>query len=141
MSTVTIPNASLPSSAFTPGLTFGGGSTGMTFSSRFGTWTKIGNLVLFSANLNLSAKGSSTGLARVTGLPATAATSLFNVTNLRVHALGAAPTAMGLWGDVDTNATTVQLCYLSAAGGESNFTDAHFGNTTSIFLSGFYFTP
>jgi hypothetical protein len=28
-----------------------------------------------------------------------------------------------------------------AAGGESNFTDAHFGNTTSIFLSGFYFTP
>ncbi len=54
---------------FTPGLTFGGGSTGMTFSSWSGRYIRIGNLIYVSAEIRLSAKGSSTGIAKVTGLP------------------------------------------------------------------------
>lgn len=57
---------------FTPGLTFGGGSTGMTWSSRSGRYIRVGNLIYVSADLRLSAKGSSTGAARITGLPFTA---------------------------------------------------------------------
>jgi hypothetical protein len=56
---------------FTPGLTFGGGSTGMTFFDRAGVYTKIGRQVSCTIYLALTAKGSSTGEAILTGLPFT----------------------------------------------------------------------
>lgn len=54
---------------FTPSLLFGGGATGMTYGSRAGRYVKIGALVLAEVFINLSAKGSSTGVATITGLP------------------------------------------------------------------------
>ena len=56
---------------FTPGLTFGGGSTGMTFFDRAGVYTRIGRQVTCTIYLALTAKGSSTGDASLTGLPFT----------------------------------------------------------------------
>jgi hypothetical protein len=56
---------------FTPGLTFGGSSTGMTFFDRAGVYTKIGRQVSCTIYLALTAKGSSTGEAILTGLPFT----------------------------------------------------------------------
>jgi hypothetical protein len=56
---------------FTPGLTFSGGSTGMTFFDRAGVYTKIGRQVTCTIYLALTAKGSSTGTASLTGLPFT----------------------------------------------------------------------
>lgn len=55
--------------AFTPTLAFGGGSTGMTFAFRAGSYTQLGNIVFFAFDLLLSAKGSSTGSATIGGLP------------------------------------------------------------------------
>lgn len=57
--------------SFTPGLTFGGGSTGMTFTTRMGSYIRQGHLWIIQFNVILSAKGSSTGSALFTGLPAT----------------------------------------------------------------------
>lgn len=54
---------------WTPSLTFGGGSTGMTYSAQVGTYTKIGNACATQLYLLLTAKGSSTGNAVVGGLP------------------------------------------------------------------------
>lgn len=56
---------------WTPGLDFGGGSVGMTFSYQEGTYTKIGNVVRLTGVFLLTAKGSSTGTAFITGLPFT----------------------------------------------------------------------
>jgi hypothetical protein len=56
---------------WTPTLTFGGGSTGMTYGGQLGTYVKIGKLVWLNCRVTLTAKGSSTGSARVTGLPFT----------------------------------------------------------------------
>ena len=56
---------------WTPALNFGGGSTGITYSGQLGTYVKIGKLVWLNCRLTLTAKGSSTGSARVTGLPFT----------------------------------------------------------------------
>jgi hypothetical protein len=56
---------------WTPTLTFGGGSTGMTYGGQLGTYVKIGKLVWLNCRVTLTAKGSSTGTARVTGLPFT----------------------------------------------------------------------
>jgi hypothetical protein len=54
---------------FTPSLTFGGSSTGMTFFDRAGVYTKIGRQVTCTIYVALTAKGSSTGQASITSLP------------------------------------------------------------------------
>lgn len=54
---------------FTPELKFGGQSTGLTYATQFGTFTRIGDLVFFNIHLHLSSKGSSTGDATIVGLP------------------------------------------------------------------------
>jgi len=54
---------------WTPQLEFGGASVGMTFSSEAGTWVQIGPFIIATFIVILSAKGSSTGAASITGLP------------------------------------------------------------------------
>jgi hypothetical protein len=143
--TVQVPSADVNTlddyeeGTFTPGLTFNGASVGLSMSVQSATYTKIGNRVLFTINLNLSAKGSSTGAVRITGLPFTANLSLFSVATLRFHALSSPPTMLSMWALIDAGNTTMQLVYLSAAGSETNFTDAHLGNTTSIIVTGQYY--
>ena len=54
---------------WTVGLTFGGGNTGITFEYNTGKYIKIGGIVVARFGIRLSSKGSSTGAARITGLP------------------------------------------------------------------------
>lgn len=54
---------------WTPGMSFGGGTTGITYSVRAGYYTKIGNIVNVTGQVELSNVGSSTGSALITGLP------------------------------------------------------------------------
>lgn len=54
---------------WTPTLEFGGASTGITYDSRTGAYTKIGRMVFANMIIDLSSKGSATGTATVTGLP------------------------------------------------------------------------
>lgn len=53
---------------WTPGLAFGGGTTGITYASQAGSYTKIGRLVVAPFTIILSEKGSSTGAATLSGL-------------------------------------------------------------------------
>jgi len=54
---------------WTPGVTFGGGTTGITYSTQTGQYVKIGRFVYATFNILLTSKGSSTGSVQVTGLP------------------------------------------------------------------------
>jgi hypothetical protein len=54
---------------WTPAITFGNLAVGLTMSAQHGYYTRIGNLVFIECDVRLSAKGSSTGTARITGLP------------------------------------------------------------------------
>lgn len=54
---------------WTPTLTFGGGSAGMTYDARAGKYVKIGKQVTLWFWIKLSAKGSSTGAAQLRGFP------------------------------------------------------------------------
>lgn len=54
---------------FTPTLSFGGGSTGITYVVRTGVYTRIGNRALGNLEIVLLTKGSSTGNAVISGLP------------------------------------------------------------------------
>lgn len=57
------------SAPFTPGISFGGTSAGVTYSARMGQATVGFGRVYFDIVLALSAKGTGTGQAIVTGLP------------------------------------------------------------------------
>ena len=57
---------------WTPNFAFTGGSTGLTYSSRGGVYTRVGRLVTCYCMIVLSNKGSSTGNVLVSGLPYTA---------------------------------------------------------------------
>lgn len=56
---------------WTPSLTFGGGNTSLVFSTNQGYYTKVGRHVHLTFYMQLSNRGSSTGGARLVGLPFT----------------------------------------------------------------------
>lgn len=56
---------------FTPVLSFDGGTTGITYNNRGGRYTKVGNMVTVWIHFYLANKGSSSGQARIGGLPYT----------------------------------------------------------------------
>lgn len=55
--------------SWTPDLRFGGAATGITYTTRVGTYTRIGNRVWLHCQILLSSKGSATGNADIYGLP------------------------------------------------------------------------
>jgi len=56
---------------WTPVLNFGGATTGITYTTQQGQYSRIGNLVIAEFYIVLSSKGSATGAATITGLPFT----------------------------------------------------------------------
>jgi hypothetical protein len=58
---------------WTPVLVFGVGSTGITYGTQQGRYTKVGRTVTIRFEIALTSKGSSTGEASITGLPFAAA--------------------------------------------------------------------
>jgi len=61
---------------FTPELKFGGANTGLTYLQQQGITERRGNKVTEQIYIRLTAKGSSTGNATITGSPYTAASTL-----------------------------------------------------------------
>jgi hypothetical protein len=66
--------------SWTPALTFGGASVGITYSTQLGTYTKVGNMVQGRFAIILTNKGSSVGNALIGGLPFTVGSELGNAT-------------------------------------------------------------
>jgi hypothetical protein len=117
---------------WTPALKFGGGNTGMTASLAAGKYTKIGNRVFGSAYIVLTAKGSSTGAATITGLPFT--NDALQAGAFLVTSYGNMSGMSTLIGYISGGATEITLGNTSATGflaiSETNFTD-----TTILFFT------
>lgn len=125
-------------STWTPGITFGGGSTGLTYSSRTGRYVKMGKLVYASCEIRLSAKGSSTGSAKITGLPATAATTAAGgVPSIIWYQM--ASNFVHVSGGVDTGGTAITLVgYTAAAASYAALTHADFANNSILQMTVMY---
>ena len=61
---------------WTPGITFGGSSVGVTFGGANGIYTKIGRVVYIAGLITLTSKGGLSGAALINGLPFTVGNSL-----------------------------------------------------------------
>ena len=123
---------------WTMGVSFGGASVGVTTTANTGTYTKIGRQVTVNGYLKLSSKGSSTGIAFLTGLP-------FTVGNTAAN-FGAA----SLWFDVisyanqfqgrfNQNLNYIELEEITILGVTSNLTNADFADSGGIMVSATYF--
>ena len=123
---------------WTMGVSFGGASVGVTTLVNTGTYTKIGRQVTVNGYLVLTSKGSSTGTAKITGLPFTIAFSDSNYSSatLRLDSVTFANQFQG-YGVINT--TTIDLEEITEAGTRTKLTDADFANNSSIMVSLTYF--
>jgi hypothetical protein len=138
-STVTV-TAIFSALSFTPILSFGGSTTGITYDVREGHYQALGNLVFYSASIAINNKGSATGQARLSGLPF-ASSGTFN-TQMGVMAesnitFNAGQTYAWCLNDIGTTS----LLFSTGGSGvvQNIMTDANFSNTSQLTVSGFYF--
>ena len=112
---------------FTPVITFGGLSVGVTYAaSNVGKYTRIGRMVFANTHIVLTSKGSSTGSAVITGLPFTVSVNAA-VAFGYVSGMGATISYLeGL-----ASGTSI-LLYKLITGASSAVTDADFNNNTNI---------
>jgi len=118
---------------FTPSLTFGSGSTGITYAHRNGSYIKIGRVVIVRVGMLLSNKGSSTGTAVVSGLPFTVesisyadATGCLGFTNM--SGLGGGPLVA-----VCQNTGTGFTIWSGNSTSRIILADTNFGNSTEFY--------
>jgi hypothetical protein len=124
---------------WTMGITFGGAAVGVTYAANTGTYTKVGRQVTVNGYLQLSNKGSSTGLSEITGLPFTIANTQGNWTaaGFRFNNITFATQMQAVGAQ---NTTTIILTQTNGATGVSaNITDANFTNDGEIQFSLTYF--
>lgn len=130
---------------WTPSLLFGGAAVGMTYSAnRYGHYTKIGNRVFFNCYFALTAKGSSTGIATLSGLPFTSVASASGgFSTVSAWTNGVSRTNSMVTAYVNAAATTIALESTPTnvdAGGAVALSDTHFAATASLMISGHYIT-
>jgi hypothetical protein len=120
---------------WTPALTFGGSAVGIAYAaSTLGRYTKIGRLVTATANLMLSSKGSSTGMAQVVGLPFPSLNDSIVGSCAVGFASGFTSVNGAVLGMVQPNASKINF-YASANGAASSLTNANFTNAAAVLLT------
>lgn len=124
---------------FTITLEFGGASVGVVYDVRAGMYTKVGNVVTVTGNLNLSSKGSSVGDAVLTGLPFTVknVNSGSSPVNIDIELITFADSPQAI---IFQNTDSIVLTEVSNGGTRTTLTNDNFGNDSRIFFSGTYFT-
>ena len=114
----------------TPDLNFGGATTGITYSQRFGRYTRIGRMVFCFFSFTLSSKGTATGVATIQGLPFTSSSSNATFSMVRPVA-GWSGVGSGIGLSVGAN-VTVGALLTNTSGGMTQIDNTFFTNTSQI---------
>lgn len=123
---------------WTPIVSFGFGTTGITYSIQGGYYVKVGQMVLIQLRTIFTAKGSSTGNARISGLPFTCTT---------VTGQGYTPVTWGYYagftalptptGYIETGNAYINLSFHGATA-TGAISDASFTNTSDMIINAVY---
>lgn len=125
--------------SFTPAVTFGGTGTGATYSANtLGRFTRIGNRVFFNLRMLLTSKGSSTGTAKVTGLPYLADGTPGSAEQICSMDFAALAGLTGAPYGVILDAQQAITLFQTAAATSSTLADTNFTNTSDLSISGQY---
>ena len=117
---------------WTPGVSFGGGTTGITYTAQAGRYTKIGRMVYCLGVVELSSKGSSTGSALITGAPFANSSTAGGTGSSKVS-YSAFTAGVQEFGLQTQGSATSFLPVKSVTGTNTVLTDADFTNT-SVFV-------
>jgi hypothetical protein len=115
---------------WTPAIAFGGASTGITYTTQDGTYTKIGNMVFLRAEIELLSKGTATGVATIAGLPFTVG----KIAPISIYA-SLITFADFLEGVANVSTTTILLREISNAGTRTSLADTDFANNSLLIIS------
>ena len=91
------------------------GGSGTTYATQAGWYTKIGNLVTVGFDLALSAKGTISGNAQITGLPFTSGSSPTRAGNGFAVANGLGTSYVSVSAFIDSGSTTIDIYARTAA--------------------------
>lgn len=123
---------------YTPVLSFGGATTGITYSIQAGQYVKIGQLVFCQSRIILTSKGSATGQARLSVPFGNTSVTGQSYTPISIGYYGAMVGLTGAFsGYVETNSTSVNLVCHNATG-VAFLNETHFSNTSDIIFTVVY---
>jgi len=117
-------------------ITFGGGSTGITYDDKAGLYVKIGKLVTITGYIKLTSKGTDTGNCLISGLPFSIhnGNSGYTSVGLRVRNMTRAAGEQ-IQGYGTINGASIVLNTVTAAGASTTLTDANFEDDTILIVS------
>jgi hypothetical protein len=120
---------------YLPTLQFGGLSTGITYTTQIGAYTRIGNVIVITIELQLSNKGSATGNAVVT-LPANVRSGT-GFTSFNIYpGFSNGPTVVAYAAAANQG---INLEVIGTAGSVTSvINDTNFSNTSLLIISGSY---
>lgn len=124
---------------WTPVLTFGGASVGMSYTSQVGLYVRTGLVVHYTCVLILATKGSSTGNAVITGLPfLPSGLGNYGTTISYFSAFNGLTEAPEV--TVKTNPTPgrIDLFYGTGQAHGTPLTDTAFSDVSNLYFNGFY---
>jgi len=119
------------SATFTPVLNFGGGTTGITYATQTGKYTRIGSLVILFIHVALTSKGTDVGIASVTGALAAASATPALITPNRITY---ANPLVGL-----VSGATILFQHVASGASPGNITNAGFANNSQFKITCTYF--
>ena len=119
------------SGTFTPGLAFGGASTGITYVTQTGSYVKHGNVIFWQFHIELSSNGSAVGAATITGMPFTGVNDSGVGSILLASGLASLTSAVVL----SPNGTSLNMRDTGAAS-VATLTQVNFTNAAEIYAAG-----
>lgn len=125
--------------AWSPVLTFGGAAVGMTYTTQTGTYMRFGKMIIYQMEIVLSAKGSSTGNALISGLPVNSLTGgVWIAPSIQFSNFTFVGQVIAY---VNSAATTINLQRNpTGAATAATITHTAFSDTTTLRLTGYYMT-
>jgi hypothetical protein len=125
---------------WTPTFAGTGGNTGQVYGSQDGTYTKVGRLVTFTANISLTTLGTITGFVRIDGLPFTPQ-AVPGSRPATTHATGTTITTLPA-SDVYGGNAFMYLYKISQTNptAATQLSQGDLTNTTNWQVNGFYYT-
>ena len=122
---------------WTPEISFGNTTTGQVYGAQIGRYTRVGNRCFVTCYVYFTNKGSSTGTARVGGLPFTFA----NIGNFYQHGsvwinnwTGGNTVPTG-YGEINTTVFRIERQNASSSSGTFSADHSNFNNNTDLMLS------
>ncbi len=123
---------------WTPVLTLGGGTTGITYSTQNGRYVRVGSLVFLECAITLTSKGSDTGAVTITGVPIANGGAFRGIFDCQWERSSFTANYTELSGTLPNSGVIVSLVQFGDNVSEANITDALITDTFSLRFSGFY---